>query len=169
MRFAAGDAIVHPVRGAGVVERIVERPWQGNAESFYRIKMLGRSGTMLMIPTSVAEDLGMRYAISPSGLEQLWRVLLGAPMSLPSKHTELAAVLQDKLATGDVLKVAEVVRDLAWRRLETRSGSTAKGLYEDGIRLLVGEIAATQRIEFADAEILVRARLRKRLSSASLT
>ena len=166
MKFTTGDAIVHPVRGAGVVERIVERTWRGNAELFYRIRLLGQSGTMLMIPTSIAEKRGLRCAISQSDMRRLWHVLLAAPESLPHKYRELRQFLQDKLGTGDIFQVAEAVRDMAWRQRETHLSATIKQLYEEGIRLLVGEIAATQDIEFADADTQFRARLREHLSSA---
>ena len=166
MKFATGDAIVHPVRGAGVVERIVERTWQGNAESYYRIRLLGQSGTMLMIPTSVTEKLGIRCALSRSAMKQLWRILLATPRRLPDRYKELRYLLQGKLGTGDIFQVAEAVRDMAWRQRETHLSATIKQLYEEGIRLLVGEIAATQDIEFADADMQFRARLREHLSSA---
>jgi CarD family transcriptional regulator len=168
MKFTTGDAVVHPIHGAGIVECIVERTWHGNAEFYYRIKLLGQSGTVLMVPASVAEQLGMRCAISQSNMEQLWRVLLAAPMSLPNKHKDCTQLLQDKLGTGDVFQVAEAVRDMAWRQWKTRLSNTAKQLYEEGIRLLAGEIAATQDIKFADAETQVRARLWERLSSATV-
>lgn len=167
MKFTTGDAIVHPIRGAGVVERIVERTWHGNAELYYRIRLLGQSGTMLMIPTSVAEKLGMRCAISRSDMRQMWCILLAAPGNLPDKYRELRQFLQDKLGTGDILQVAEAVRDMAWRQRETHLSATIEQLYEEGIRLLVGEIAATQGIEFVDAETQVRARLREHLSSVT--
>ena len=65
MKSTTGDANVHPIRGAGVVERIVERTWQGNAEqSYYKIRSLGQSGTMLMVPTSVAKKLGFGFGTS---------------------------------------------------------------------------------------------------------
>jgi len=101
-------------------------------------------------------------------MEQLWRVLLAAPANLPDKHKELQLFLLDKLGTGDIFQVAEVVRDLAWRKWKTRLGITAKQLYDEGIRLLVGEIAATQGIGFADAETQVRAKLREHLSSVTV-
>ena len=166
MKFATGDAIVHPTRGAGVVERIVERTWQGNAESYYRIRLLGQSGTMLMIPTSVTEKLGIRCALSRSAMKQLWHILLATPRRLPDRYKELRYLLQGKLGTGDIFQVAEAVRDMAWRQRETHLSATIKQLYEEGIRLLVGEIAATQDIEFADADTQFRARLREHLSSA---
>jgi CarD family transcriptional regulator len=166
MKFATGDAIVHPIRGAGVVERIVERTWQGNAESYYRIRLLGQPGTMLMIPTSVTEKLGIRCALSRSAMKQLWHILLATPRRLPDRYKELRYLLQGKLGTGDIFQVAEAVRDMAWRQRETHLSATIKQLYEEGIRLLVGEIAATQDIEFADADSQFRARLREHLSLA---
>ena len=168
MKFTTGDAIVHPVRGAGVVERIVERTWHGNAELYYRIRLLGQSGTMLMVPTSVAEKLGMRCAISRADMRQLWCVLLAAPGNLPDKYKELRQFLQGKLGTGDIFQVAEAVRDMAWRQRKTHLSATIKQLYEEGIRLLVGEIAAARGIEFVDAEKQVRARLREHLSSVTV-
>jgi len=168
MKFTTGDAIVHPIRGAGVVEHIVERRWHGNAELYYRIRLLGQSGTMLMVPTSVAEKLGLRCAISRSDMKQLWRILLAAPGNLPDKYKELRQFLQGKLGTGDIFQVAEAVRDIAWRQRETHLSATIKQLYEEGIRLLVGEIAAAWGIEFVDAETQVRARLREHLSSATV-
>jgi CarD family transcriptional regulator len=168
MKFTTGDTIVHPVHGAGVVEHIVERMWHGSTELYYRIRLLGQSGTMLMIPTSVAEKLGMRCAISQSRIEQLWHVLLAAPVNLPDGSKELQQFLKDKLGTGDIFQVAEVVRDIAWRQRKTHLSATGKQVYEEGIRFLAGEIAATQDIEFADAETQVRARLRERLSSATV-
>ena len=166
MKFATGDAIVHPIRGAGVVERIVERTRQGNAESYYRIRLLGQSGTILMIPTSVTEKLGIRRALSQSDIKRLWRILLATPRRLPDRYKELRYLLQGKLGTGDIFQVAEAVRDMAWRQRETHLSATIKQLYEEGIRLLVGEIAATRDIEFVDADTQFRARLREHLSSA---
>jgi CarD family transcriptional regulator len=166
MKFTTGDAIVHPIRGAGVVERIVERTWQGDAESYYRIRLLGQSGTTLMVPTSVTEKLGMRCAISRSDIEKLWRILLATPRRLPNKYKELRYLLQGKLGTGDIFQVAEAVRDMAWRQRKTHLSASIKQLYEEGIRLLVGEIAAARGIEFADADALFRARLKEHLSSA---
>jgi CarD family transcriptional regulator len=154
MKFTTGDAIIHPVRGAGVVERIVERRRLGNAES----------GTMLMVPTNVAGKLGLRGAISLSDVGRLWRILLATPKGLPDKYKELRQFLEDKLGTGDIFQVAEAVRDMAWQHRKTHLSSTIKRLYEEGIRLLVGEIAAARGIEFADAERQVRARLREHLS-----
>jgi RNA polymerase-interacting CarD/CdnL/TRCF family regulator len=101
---------------------------------------------MLMIPTSVAEKLGMRCAISQSDIKRLWRILLATPRSLPDRYKDLRYLLQGKLGTGDIFQVAEAVRDMVWRQWKNHLSATAKRLYEEGIRLLVGEIAAARGI-----------------------
>ncbi len=166
MMFKVGDAIIHPVRGAGVVTRVEERQWRGDNDIYYRIKLLGQPGTKLMVPTSAAETIGLRRAIPPSKLEEVWRVLCDTPEKLPSNHKQRYKVLEDKLYTGDVFQVAEVVRDMTWRRYREGSLTTmGKRRYEKGLRMLAGEIAAVQGIDLSDAESQIRAKLEESLPS----
>ncbi len=158
--FKSGDAIVHPFRGAGVVERIEERQWQGGNKQYYRIKLLGQLSSSLMIPVSTAESIGLRRAISQSNLTQVWGVLCDDPGTLPTDHKERYQVLEDKLYAGDILKVAAAVRDMTWRlqqvgRLTTRG----KQMYVEGMMLLAGEVAASQSIEIQDAKAQIQDKL----------
>ncbi len=163
--FKAGDAIVHPVRGAGVVVCIEERQWRGSKNQYYRIKLLSQPTSSLMIPISAAETLGLRRAIPQSKLKQVWRVLRADPGSLPADHKERYQMLEDKLHAGDVLQVAEAMRDMTWRRQKEGNLTTrGKRMYEEGMMLLAGEIAAAQDIDLTDAEAQVRDRLMENLS-----
>jgi len=163
--FKAGDAIIHPVRGAGVVVRVEERRWRGNSALYYRIKLLGQPGTRLLVPISATETLGLRRAIPWSKLNEVWRVLRAAPKKLPADHKERYKLLGDKLHTGDIFQVAEVVRDMAWRQQrESRLTTTGKRRYKEGMRILAGEIAAVQGVDLDDAEAQVSATLRESLS-----
>jgi CarD family transcriptional regulator len=167
--FKAGDAIIHPVRGAGVVERVEKRPWHGQSDLYYRIKLLGQESTRLMIPVSAAETLGLRHVIPRFKLGQVWRVLRADPDTLPADHKKRYRLLKGKLHTGDVFQVAEVVRDMAWRQQRQGSLTTVgRRIYEEGIALLAGEIAAARSIDVADAETQVRGRLRESVSPTSL-
>jgi CarD family transcriptional regulator len=166
MMFKAGDAIVHPIRGAGVVERVEERQWRGSNAMYYRINLLSEPGTKLMVPTGAAEALGLRRAIPRSKLNEVWHVLLATPIKLPIDHKERYQLLDDKLHTGDVFQVAEVVRDMAWRR--QRKGHltiTGKKKHEEAIRILAGEIAAVQDGDMDDAEAQIQAKLLESLLS----
>jgi len=167
--FKAGDAIIHPVRGAGVVVRVEERQWRGSNDLYYRIKLLGQPGTRLMIPVCAAKTLGLRRVIPQSKLNKVWRVLRAAPRTLPADHKERCKLLDDKLHTGDVFQVAEVVRDMAWR--QQRKGhltTTGKRRYEEGMRILTGEIAAVQGVDLDDAEVQVSVTLRESLSPTTV-
>jgi CarD family transcriptional regulator len=167
--FKAGDAIVHPVRGAGVVVRIEEREWRGSANLYYRIKLLGQPTSSLMVPISTAETIGLRRAVSRSKLDRVWCVLCSDPGTLPADHKDRYQVLEDKLHAGDVLQVAEAVRDMAWRQKQEGSLTTrGKRMYEEGMMLLAGELAASQDIDLMDAEAQIRAKLGESLMPAAM-
>jgi CarD family transcriptional regulator len=167
--FKAGDAVVHPVRGVGVVEGVERREWRGSSDLYYRIRLLAQQGTSLMIPITAADTLGLRRAIPRSKLGQVWRVLRANPETLPTHHKKRYKLLEEKLHTGDVFQVAEVVRDMAWRRQRKgRLNTMGKRMYKQGIVLLAGEIAAVKGIGLADAELQVRARLSESLSSTNV-
>jgi len=163
--FRAGDAIVHPVRGAGVIVRVEERQWRGSDDLYYRIKLLGQPASSLMIPISAAKTLGLRRAIPQSRLNQVWHVLHADPGTLPTDHKERYQLLQEKLHAGNVLQVAEAVRDMAWQRQRAGTMTTrGKRMYAEGMMLLAGEIAATKGIDLTDAEAEIRAKLAESLS-----
>jgi CarD family transcriptional regulator len=167
--FKAGDAIVHPIRGAGVVERVEERQWRGSSAMYYRINLVGHPGTRLMVPTGAAEELGLRRAIPRSELNKVWHVLLADPRRLPADHKKRYQLLDDKLHTGDIFQVAEVVRDMAWRR-QRKGGltTTGKKRYEEAMRILAGEIAAVQETGVDDAEAQIQAKLLESLSVTAM-
>jgi CarD family transcriptional regulator len=160
MNFKAGDAVVHRVRGAGVVLGVEERQWRGSSEMYYRIQLLNSPKSRLMIPASAAEEIGLRHPIPQSKLKQVWRVLLADPGMLPTDHKERYALLAAKLSARDVLRVAEVVRDMAWRQRDKgRLTMRGKQMYENGMMRLAGEIAVVQDIELIDAETEIREKL----------
>jgi CarD family transcriptional regulator len=162
--FKKGDAVVHPIRGAGVIKRVEERQWRGADALYYKIGLLSQPGSSLMIPVGVAKELGLRRAVSRSRLSQVWQVLSTDPEKLPKEHKERYQLLEDKLHAGDVLQVAEAVRDMTWRRhREGRLTTRGKRMYEEGMTLLAGEIAASEGIDIADAETQVRDKLQESL------
>ncbi|HET91618.1 MAG TPA: hypothetical protein ENN99_12900 [Chloroflexi bacterium] len=168
--FKTGEAIVHPIRGAGVVECIEKRQWQGRQSLYYRIKLLSHPSSSLMIPIANAEIIGLRRAILPSELSRVWRVLHAPPRTLPPDHKERYQILEDKLRTGDILQVAEAMRDMTWRQQQEGSLTTrGKRMYEEGMLLLAGEIAATQGIELIEAEAQVREKLEGAPSPPTVT
>jgi CarD family transcriptional regulator len=160
--FKVGDAVVHPVRGAGVVVDIEERQLRGDDSLYYRIELLGQPAIRLMLPVSVAEEIGVRRAVSRARLEEVWATLNANPETLPGDNNERYQLLKEKLRGGDVFQVAEVVRDMASRQQGERGLTTVgKRLYEEGLMLLAAEVAAAQDSSLTDAESQIRGMLRE--------
>ena len=153
MKFSVGDAVVHPIHGAGVVTGIKEPRSLGGSKQYYSIELLGQPATLVMVPVKTAEKTGIRRPISRTKLKQIWHVLRANPEELPSKHELRYQLLKDKLHGGDIFQVAEALRDLAWRREEKRYLTTeGKRLFDEGLMLLAGEIASVQGGDYASAE-----------------
>jgi RNA polymerase-interacting CarD/CdnL/TRCF family regulator len=162
--FQVGDAVVHPVRGAGIVTDIGERERRGRDKLYYRIELVGRPRTHLMVPVDSAEGRGVRQAISECKLKKVWQMLNVPAQPLPSGHRDRRELLEDRLYGGDALEVAEALRDLAWRRKrEGQLSVLERRLYRKGVRLLAGEIAAVRGIDLLEARLRVWEKVRKGL------
>jgi CarD family transcriptional regulator len=160
MMFEVGDAVVHPIRGAGVVTDIEELQRDGGNKAYYRIKLLSQVRTNLMIPVKDAATRGLRRAIQRSKLSRVWRVLLAEPKRLPADHKTRSELLEEKLQSGDLFQIAGAVRDLT-RRLQKQNSPTVgdRRKYRKGIKLLAAEIAAARDDDPAHVEAQVRSRL----------
>jgi len=166
--FEVGDAVVHPIRGAGIVIGVEERQWHGNSALYYKIQLLNQPESSVMIPTGAAKELGLRRVISQEKLKEVWRVLSAGPKSLPDDHKKRYKLLRERLKAGDVFQIAETIRDMAWRQQRKgRLNTVGKRLYEKSIKILAGEIAALQDIDLSDADVQVRTKLQEGLPSAS--
>jgi CarD family transcriptional regulator len=161
--FKVGDAIVHPTHGAGVIVGFKDFKDNGSATRYYKIKLLKRTNTSLMVPVREVEDHGIRRAIAKNHLSRVWFVLNGEPQKLPDNYKSRHRLLEEKLDAGNILEIAEAVRDIAWRQHESSLTDKGKQIYRRGMMLLAGELAAVQEIGLADAEAQVRAKLRESL------
>ena len=158
--FKAGDRVIHPVRGAGVIERIVERKWRGAPSRYYTMSLLSNPSTRVMIPLVKADEVGLRRAVSESQLKRVWKVLQETPGSLPTNYKQRFKVVSSRVDAGDIMSVAAAVRDMAWQE-RVKGKLTIQGgqLYKQALSMLIGEVAAVKGIAFEKAESTVRNRL----------
>ncbi|MGC9357709.1 MAG: CarD family transcriptional regulator [Anaerolineae bacterium] len=160
--FEVGDAVVHPRLGAGVVTGFEEVKTGEEPKRYYNIKILRKTPTNLLVPVDEADGL-VRHALTSTRLEEIWEVLGDDPEKLPKNHRTRHKFLREKLATGDPMKVAESLRDLAWRRTTRDRGLTTRGkrLYRKSLQLLAGEVAVIKDVELATARRQITKRLKK--------
>jgi CarD family transcriptional regulator len=154
--FEIGDAVVHPDKGAGIIANIKRMPGLKKKRQCYKIRMVEkRPKTVLMIPIKHAQATGLRLAISESQVDRVWQALSAAPQELPKQHKNRYKLLKDKLQTGDITKVAEVIRDLRWRRMNLKKGKLnvpGQRIYKKALHLLAGELAVAQDIDLQSAK-----------------
>lgn len=154
MVFKRGDTVVHPNYGAGIITDIRERGFLGNRKKpYYSIQLLSQPETTVLVALQNAEEVGLRPTVPQHRLGQIWRILRSEPTELPPDHKKRYEMLKDKVHSGDVFRIAEVLRDLAWRRKRKRKLTIrGKRVYDRGMEFLAGEIAGVQHRDVDVAE-----------------
>ena len=143
--FQVGDAVVHPGYGAGKVVNIEQLSCLGSNKQYYSIKLLDGSDTLVWVPVKEAKAKGVRRPIAESRLDQIWHRLRTQAEELPSDHNKRYEIIRGKLENGNVLHVAEALRDLSWKDYHVRSlTSEGKRLYDKGMKLLATELAVVR-------------------------
>lgn len=143
--FEVGDKVVHPAHGAGVVARIEEKELLEGFTSYYIIE-LAATDMKLMIPVRTAEEIGLRPVARPAQIEAIYRTLQSEPRDLINDFKKRQALLTEQLKSGDIVDVAEVVRDLYWRNLASQLSPTESRQLESAKQQLAGELSLAEDI-----------------------
>jgi CarD family transcriptional regulator len=144
--FQVGEAVIHPGHGPGKVVNVENLSLSDKDKRYYRIELLTKEAeTTVWVPVRDAEEQGVRRPVSRSRLSKVWRVLRDKPDDLPSDHKKRYEYVREKIENGDVVQIAEALRDLRWKDYHVRSLTIeGKRLYDKGTKLLSAEIALVQ-------------------------
>jgi len=85
--YNIGDAVFHPTSGAGIITKLERMPEIKKGSRFYRIRMLQKNNTVLRIPVSRAEELGLRPALAQEEVGQILDILSAQAEELPQAHS----------------------------------------------------------------------------------
>ncbi|KQB83163.1 CarD family transcriptional regulator [Corynebacterium oculi] len=152
MDFKVGDVVVYPHHGAAVIENIEQREIGGETLEYLVLK-INQSDLVVRVPIKNAELVGVRDVVGDEGLRMVFGMLRETDVEEAGNWSRRYKANQERLASGDVNKVAEVVRDL-WRRDQDRGLSAGeKRMLAKARQILVGEIALadTEDKDKADA------------------
>jgi CarD family transcriptional regulator len=144
--FNAGDTIVYPHHGAGRVLEIVEQEFQGSPRSYYSIQIL-HSDLNLLVPVDISAKAGIRPVISELMVEQVLGVLREDPTGMPGNWNHRVKHNQEKIKTGDVLELADVVRNLALRDLSKGLSTGEKQMLNKARRILASELMCAKDVD----------------------
>ena len=153
MEFKVGDVVVYPHHGAAVVEAIEQREMGGQVLDFL-VLQINQSDLVVRVPASNAELVGVRDVVGEEGLQKVFSVLREVDVEEAGNWSRRYKANQERLASGDVNKVAEVVRDL-WRRDQDRGLSAGeKRMLAKARQVLVGELALAETLDAAKADAM---------------
>jgi CarD family transcriptional regulator len=166
MQFAINDKVIHPRHGAGRITGIQQRGSSDKASSYYVIHIPAQRLTVY-VPCQQVEQIGVRPAISSAKVPRLLDTLKSAPDCLQDDVEERQKGLQAKLGMGYVLQVAEVVRDLTWRRCQSHLTRKDSEYLSRGREWLAAEIALASDGEISEANKAIDAALAAGMESAA--
>jgi len=142
--FKIGDMAVYPTQGVGVIEDIESREFSGHSQKFYILRLVD-SDMKIMIPVGNASHVGMRRLIDQKLITDVFDAL-----SEPTDNGKIASwsrrqrEYNDKLKTGDLIEVAEVLRDLYQISTAKELSYGEKKVLEQARKLLVTEVALAE-------------------------
>ena len=137
--FAVGDSVVYPHHGAGQVVRKEVKDVLGERREYLTIKILHNDMTV-MVPTANAARAGLRRVIDEDTVKKVLAVLQDECSEMPKNWNRRFKHNRDKIKTGDVYELAEVVRNLAIREAEKGLSTGEKQMFTRARKILASEL-----------------------------
>jgi CarD family transcriptional regulator len=154
MAFTVGETVVYPHHGAATIEAVETRTIKG-VDREYLVLRVAQGDLTVRVPSDNVELVGVRDVVNAEGLERVFDVLRQPYTEEPTNWSRRYKANLEKLASGDVIKVAEVVRDL-WRRDKERGLSAGeKRMLSKARQILVSELALAEHTNEDKAEALL--------------
>ena len=132
--YEVGDKVVYPQHGAGTIVKKEQRE-----EREYLTIQIAHKDMTVMIPTDSADRAGLRSVISEEAVDEVVGVLQGDGSKMPKNWNRRFKHNRDKMKTGDILELAEVVRNLALRDHEKGLSTGEKQMYVKAKKILASE------------------------------
>ncbi|REJ36854.1 MAG: CarD family transcriptional regulator [Bacillota bacterium] len=131
------------MHGAGIIEAIEEKEVLGRSERYYVMRMpIG--DLRVMIPMSSVEELGLREVISKEDVRKVFQVLQGETTSMSQNWNRRYRANMEKIKSGDIFEVAEVVRNLTVRERDKGLSTGERKMLENARQILISELVLAQ-------------------------
>ncbi|MGA2927521.1 MAG: CarD family transcriptional regulator [Solirubrobacteraceae bacterium] len=137
--FEIGDSVVYPHHGAGKVLRKELKEVLGERREYLTIKILHNDMTV-MVPTENAALAGLRRVIDEETVKKVLAVLQDECSEMPKNWNRRFKHNRDKIKTGDIYELAEVVRNLAIREAQKGLSTGEKQMFTRAKKVLASEL-----------------------------
>ena len=154
MKIEVGETLVYPHHGAVTITALETRTVKGEEKQFMTLNV-HTSELTIKIPVENIDLVGVRDVIDEAGVQAVYAVLQNEFVEEPGNWSRRFKANQEKMASGDVNRVGEVVRDL-WRRDHDKGVSAGeKRMLEKARQILVSELALAQDLTDEEASVLL--------------
>ncbi|UNK71782.1 CarD family transcriptional regulator [Microbacterium sp. H1-D42] len=146
MLFEVGETVVYPHHGAATIIEVKDRVIKGETKKYLKLNVT-QGDLIIEVPAENVDLVGVRDVIGQEGLDHVFEVLRAPFTEEPTNWSRRYKANLEKLASGDVIKVSEVVRDL-WRRDQDRGLSAGeKRMLAKARQILVSELALAEKTD----------------------
>ncbi len=154
MLFEVGETVVYPHHGAATIIEVKDRIIKGETKKYLKLNVT-QGDLIIEVPAENVDLVGVRDVIGQDGLDKVFEVLRAPFTEEPTNWSRRYKANLEKLASGDVIKVSEVVRDL-WRRDQDRGLSAGeKRMLAKAKQILISELALAEKTDEEKASVLL--------------
>ena len=138
--FQKGDRVVYPHHGAAVIEDLQEREILGERRTYFVLRLAHQDLT-LMVPVDNTDEVGLREVVSKREVKKVFEILREDEVSTaPTNWNRRFKTNVEKLRSGDIFQVAEVVRSLSIREKEKGLSAGEKRMLAKARQILISEL-----------------------------
>src|SRR5437016_6073723 len=148
--YKVGDKVVYPHHGAGTVVKKEQREVLGEKREYLTIKILHNDMTV-NVPSENAEKVGLRKVIDEDMVEVVLKALTGGGTQMPKNWNRRFKHNRDKMKTGDILELSEVVRKLSLRDHEKGLSTGEKQMFVKAKKILASELMYAMELDEEEA------------------
>ena len=149
--FHAGDKVVHPMHGAGIIDGVVTEKIGRDLREYYVFKM-PMGGLVLKIPVSTSDVIGLRDIISPGAAEELMAGLPGLRVDMTSNWNRRYRENMDRLKSGDIRHVAEVIVGLTARDAVRSLSTGERKMLHTAKQIMISELVLSTGRSYEEIE-----------------
>ncbi len=148
--YKVGEKVVYPHHGAGTIVKKEKRDVLGQKREYLTIQILHNDMTV-NVPTENAEKVGLRTVIGEKQVEVVLKALTGGSTEMPKNWNRRFKHNRDKMKTGDILELAEVVRNLSLRDHEKGLSTGEKQMFVKAKKILASELMYAKQMDEEEA------------------
>jgi CarD family transcriptional regulator, regulator of rRNA transcription len=150
--YKVGDKVVYPHHGAGTVVKKEVREVLGAKREYMTIQ-IAHNDMVVNVPTENAERVGLRRVISEEMVNKVVKALSGSGTQMPKNWNRRFKHNRDKMKTGDIFELAEVVRNLSLRDHEKGLSTGEKQMFVKAKKILASELMYAKQMDEDQAAV----------------